>query len=210
MTTPSFPFLYGITDTDISGCCSHFEVAKRLMENGVKLIQIRYKGSSDRTFYEEAVHAVRLASSFDARIIVNDRVDIAHVSGAHGVHLGEEDFPPKAARAILGHRSIIGVSTHSSSKALETLDQDIDYIAMGPIYDTKTKELKHLPLGPQAISKIRAFVQKPIVAIGGISMDRIPEVIKSGADSIAVISDLLGSDDMDLRIKQYLNLLESL
>ena len=210
MTSTSFPLLYGITDTKLSGCASHFEVARRLMENGVKLIQIRYKGASDKAFYEEVVESVQLASTFHARIIVNDRVDIALASGAHGVHLGEGDLPSEKARAILGPQSMIGVSTHSFSKALEASHQDVDYIAIGPIFETKTKGVRNPPLGPQTISEIRKQTRKPIVAIGGITLEKLPEVIGSGADAVAVISDLLGQNDIDPRVQQYLRFLESL
>ncbi len=180
------------------------------MESGLNLIQLRYKGSSDRRFYEEAVQSVQLSVTFHARILVNDRVDIALASGAHGVHLGKDDFPPEKARAILGDRCLIGVSTHSLSQAVEVSHQNVDYIAVGPIFETQTKELKDAPLGLGMLSEIRKTVSKPIVAIGGITLETVAEVMHSGADSVAVISDLLGHQDVPSRAQQYLDALVSL
>lgn len=209
MTTTTIPLLYGITDINVSGCTSHFEVAKRLMESGVELIQLRYKGTSDTAFYEEAVQSVKLSASFHARIIVNDRVDIALASGAHGIHLGKGDIPAEKARAILGDMSLIGVSTHSLKEAVEAPFKKVDYIAVGPIYSTQTKESENAPVGPETLAEIRKVVRKPIVGIGGITLENVSEVIRSGADSVAVISDLLGSQDVSLRAKQYFDLLKS-
>jgi thiamine-phosphate pyrophosphorylase len=185
-------------------------VVQRLLESGVKLVQLRYKGSSDRTFYEEAVQSVRLSVTFHARILVNDRADIALASGAHGVHLGEDDLPLEKARAILGDHRLIGVSTHSLSQALEASHKNVDYIAVGPIFETQTKELKDAPLGPGNLAKICSVVSKPIVAIGGITLENVAEVMHSGADAVAVISDLLGHQNIPSRAQQYLNMLKSL
>ncbi len=194
----------------MAGCSSHVEVVQRLLESGVQLIQLRYKGSSDRTFYEEVVQSVRLSASFHARILVNDRVDIALASGAHGVHLGEDDLPLEKARAILGEDCMIGVSTHSLLQAAEISRKDVDYIAVGPIFETQTKDLKDAPLGLEILAEIRAAVEQPIVAIGGITLEKVSDVMHSGADAVAVISDLLGHHDIPSRVKQYLGSLESL
>lgn len=210
LTTKALPLLYGITDIDISGCTSHFEAAKRLMESGVELVQLRSKGSSDAAFYEEAVRSVRLSVSFHARVIVNDRVDIALASGAHGVHLGQDDLPPEKARTILGNMSLIGVSTHSLEEAMEASRKRVDYIAVGPIYSTQTKESKNVPVGSETLAEIRKVIRKPIVGIGGINLENASEVMRSGADTVAVISDLLGAQDISLRAQQYFDLLRSL
>ncbi|HMF56279.1 MAG TPA: thiamine phosphate synthase [Pyrinomonadaceae bacterium] len=185
------PKLYPVTDTRLSGL-SHAEQVERLSEGGATLIQLREKFSSPKDFYTEAKEALLVARTRGVRLIVNDRVDIALALRADGVHLGQTDLPPAAARNILGDDAIIGFSTHNIEQAREAARMPVDYIAIGPIFTTTTKE-KHDPVvGLEGLLKVRAAVgSMPLVAIGGISRETAHAVLAAGANSIAAISLLL-------------------
>src|ERR687890_305216 len=133
------PKLYPITDRRLSGL-SHAEQAARLIEGGATFIQLREKYLSPREFYREAEEALRVARRRGAKLIVNDRADIALAIGADGVHLGQDDMPPSAARALLGEGAVVGFSTHSMEQAVAAARMPVDYVAVGPIFETKSKE----------------------------------------------------------------------
>lgn len=182
--------LYPLTDTRLSGL-SHAEQVARLSEGGARLIQLREKYLSPREFYDQAVEAMRVARSRGVKIIINDRIDVAMAVNADGVHLGQDDFPPPAARRLLGDSAIIGLSTHNVEQAVEATRMDVDYIAVGPIFGTSTKDNPDPVVGLTGLEWIRQAVKNPIVAIGGITSENAPQVIKAGADAVAVISALL-------------------
>ena len=143
---------------------------------------------------------VALALPVGAVVIVNDRVDVAELAQADGVHVGQEDLQPASARRILGGFAVIGCSTHSVEQARVSLRAPVDYIAVGPIFGTATKHTGYSPVGIGRVSDVRAMmreegVEKPIVAIGGITLDRAADVIRAGAASVAVIADLLATGD---------------
>ena len=187
--------LYPLTDTRLSGL-SHAEQVARLSEGGARLIQLREKYLSPREFYDQAVEAMRVARSRGVRVIINDRVDLAMAVKANGVHLGQDDFPPQEARRLLGDTAIIGLSTHNIDQAVQASLLDVDYIAVGPIFGTSTKDNPDPVVGLTGLQQVRQAVLKtPIVAIGGISSDNAPQVIKAGADAVAVISALLVPPD---------------
>ena len=182
------PRIYPLTDAQISGL-SHAEQIRLLSLGGATLIQLREKRSPARNFYEAAVAA---AQQSGAQLIVNDRVDIAMAIGAQGVHLGQDDLPPEAARKLLGNEAIIGYSTHSVEQARHALTLPIDYIAIGPIFATSSKSDTSPTLGLESLRAVRKVVADfALVAIGGISHGNAREVIEAGADSVAVISTLL-------------------
>jgi thiamine-phosphate pyrophosphorylase len=183
--------LYPLTDRAISGL-SHAEQVIRLSEGGATLIQLREKGLSSRQFYQEAQEALQAARERGLKIIINDRVDIALALSADGVHLGQEDLPPEAARRLLGSDAIIGVSTHNSEQARMAAEMAIDYVAIGPIFATPTKRgSSDSPIGFEGLRLARRAVgNKPLVAIGGITAGNSRKVLGSGADAIAMISDL--------------------
>ena len=155
---------------------------------------------------------VELARVGGAVVVVNDRVDIAELSNAHGVHLGQEDLEPAAARQILGVTAVIGLSTHSIEQARAAVHAPVDYVAVGPMFGTKTKDTGYRPVGMGLVSDVRAImreegIEKPIVAIGGITLDRAADVIRAGAASVAVIGDLLATSDPAGRVRDYLRAL---
>jgi len=200
------PRLYPITDTLISGL-SHAEQVERLAAGGARFIQLREKRASPREFYEEALEAISVARRLSVRIIINDRVDIAIAVGADGVHLGQTDVPPVSVRNLLGERRIIGFSTHALKQALEADFMPVDYIAIGPVFQTASKEDPDQIVGLEMVAEVRRNIAKPLVAIGGITMQSAGAVIDAGADSVAVISDLLSTSDIAARTGSFIDVL---
>jgi thiamine-phosphate pyrophosphorylase len=187
----SLPRIYPLTDVHISGL-SHVEQVIRLSEGGATLIQLREKNSAASDFFIEAQKAVVAARQRGVRVVINDRVDVALALGADGVHLGQEDFPPEAARDLLGPEAVIGVSTHSVEQAIQAARFRIDYLAIGPIFATTSKTITEPIVGLEKLREVRRAVGNlPIVGIGGITHDNARGVIEAGADSVAVISALL-------------------
>ncbi len=185
------PRIYPLTDAQLSGL-SHAEQVHLLSLGGATLIQLRDKQATALQLYEQAKAAVAAAKKTGAQLIVNDRVDVALATGAHGVHLGQDDMPPEAARSLLGDESVIGYSTHNVEQAQKALTLPIDYIAIGPIFETSTKSDTSPTLGLEGLQAVRKVVgNMPLVAIGGISDANARDVIEAGADSVAVISALL-------------------
>jgi len=203
---PLLPRLYPITDTLISGL-SHAEQVERFAVGGASFIQLREKRASPREFYEAALEAISVARRLSVRIVINDRVDIAMAVGADGVHLGQTDVPPEKARKLLGGKRIIGFSTHTLKQALAADSMPVDYVAIGPVFQTASKENPDEIVGLEMISEVRRSIAKPLVAIGGITMQSARAVIDAGADSVAVISDLLSTPNMSARTRSFIDLL---
>jgi len=189
--TISLPRIYPITDRAVSGL-SHAEQVRRLIEGGATLIQLREKLGAPKDFLRDANEALAIARQNKVRIIINDRVDIAMAIAADGVHLGQSDMPAEAARELLGPQSIIGFSTHNLSQIEDATTLPGDYVAFGPIFNTRTKA-DHEPLvGLTQLREIKdRLSDKPLVAIGGISEENFADALAAGADSAAIISDLL-------------------
>ena len=186
------PKLYPITDRRLSGL-THAEQLARLCEGGATFVQLREKHLPPREFYAEVSEALRVARSFGARVIVNDRVDVALAAGADGVHVGQDDMPPGAVRALLGEGRVVGFSTHGVEQAIEAARLAVDYIAIGPVFSTKSKENPDPVVGLEGVRRVRAAVGRAVklVAIGGITAESAPSVLEVGADSVAVIGTLL-------------------
>lgn len=188
----TLPPIYPITDTLVSGL-SHPEQVRRLASGGATLIQLREKYASAREFYAAGLDCMQSASPAGVRLIINDRVDIALALNAEGVHLGQDDMPPAMARKLLGPDAIIGYSTHSVEQALRATERPVDYIAIGPIFATETKERPDPVVGLDGLRRLKAAVPDlPLVAIGGIDANNLEAVLASGADSAAMISGLVG------------------
>ncbi len=182
--------LYPITDRRLSGL-SHAEQVSRLTEAGASLIQLREKFLYPLEFYREAEAALRVARQLGAKIIINDRVDIAVALKADGVHLGQDDLPPAAARRLLGPDAIIGFSTHDPNQARLAVDLPVDYIAIGPVFATDTKETFDPAVALAGVRLARTAIGSiPLVAIGGISFANSLEVLDAGADAVAIIRDI--------------------
>ena len=171
---------------------SHAQQVERLGAGGATFVQLREKHLSPRQFYLEAQEALRVARSLGIRLIINDRVDIALALRADGVHLGQGDLAPEAARRLLGAEAIIGFSTHNLEQAREAASFPVDYIAIGPIFNTSSKENPDPAVGLDGLGRVRAATGAiPLVAIGGITPERAISVLNNGANSIACIATLL-------------------
>ncbi len=204
--------LYPICDADVCERAGWTvpELASACLDGGATCIQIRAKRAASGWFLQcvEAV-ATRAAGYEGARIIVNDRADIARAAGASGVHVGQDDLPPVAVRRILGDEALIGLSTHTAAQLAAALAQPISYVAIGPVFRTDTKRTDREAFGLDGV-RARASARPrglPVVAIGGITLDRAPSVIDAGADAVAVITDLFAGDDPRARVAAYLRVL---
>jgi thiamine-phosphate pyrophosphorylase len=202
----TLPKIYPITDTLISGL-SHAEQIELLAAGGASLIQLREKRASPREFYRQALDAMSVARRLHVQIIVNDRVDIAIAIKSDGVHLGQDDLPPDRARHLLGETRIIGFSTHSLEQALAADLEPVDYVAIGPVFQTSTKDGPNPVVGLEAVTEVRRRISKPLAAIGGVTLRTALSVIEAGADSVAVIADLLSEGDIVQRTRRYIDLL---
>ena len=185
------PRIYPLTDVQLTGL-SHAEQVELLSLGGASLIQLREKLLPPLEFYEQAKSAIAVAARRGVQLIVNDRVDVALAVAAHGVHLGQDDMPPAAARKLLGPDAVVGYSTHNVEQAIAATKLPIHYLAIGPIFATASKTDTAPVLGLDGLRAVRAAIGAfPLVAIGGITHANAREVIDAGANSVAVISALL-------------------
>jgi len=199
------PPIYAIFDPEQTRGCDAGTVLRRLLDGGAKIIQLRAKALTPRDFLDLSREARSLTHSHGCRLIINDRADIALACDADGVHLGQEDLPLHAARKILGEK-IIGISTHDIEQAIEAERAGADYIGFGPMFGTTTKETGYGARGAERLRQIRAAIKLPIVAIGGIKEENVQQVWRAGADSAAIISDILGAEDVVEKTKRILAL----
>jgi thiamine-phosphate pyrophosphorylase len=189
-----------LTDARLSGL-SHAEQVARLAEGGATFVQLREKHLSPREFCREAEAAVEVARARGVRLVVNDRADIALAVGADGVHLGQDDLDPEAARALLGRGAVVGYSTHSVEQAVAAARLPVSYIAIGPVFHTASKANPDPVVGLEGVRRVRAAVPDvPLVAIGGVTRQNARAVLDAGADSVALIRALLEHHDDPARI----------
>lgn len=177
-------------------------IAEEAIDAGVDVIQYREKDLTRKAAIIIAEKLRSLTAAAGIPFIINDDPALALAVDADGVHLGQEDLPVPVARRILGKDKIIGLSTHSFPEAVEAASPDINYIGFGPIFESGTKMVA-APLGPQAIGRVRNAISIPIIAIGGIRDDNVAEVIRCGADGVAVISAILSSPDIRKSICKF-------
>lgn len=202
------PRLYVILDAALL-TIPESECARQLVDAGVRLLQHRNKTASSRDLLESSKQLSAELLSRGVTFIVNDRADVAALAGASGVHVGQEDLGVEEARAVVGQSKLVGVSTHNRAQFEQAAATSADYIAVGPIFSTSTKANPDPVVGMQFIRQVRPLTDKPIVAIGGITLERAVEVIRAGADSVAVISDILRARDPGERARQFVGMLEA-
>ncbi|SRR5712692_1069385 len=200
-----FPPLYAIMDAVLLRT-SELAFAEMMAESGVELIQYRNKQASSRTLFQVSQDLASFLGPYTIRFVVNDRPDIAALADAGGVHVGQEDLSVEQARAICGATRWVGVSTHTLEQVADAGKTSADYIAVGPIFPTSTKEKPDAVVGVDFIRGARALTRKPLVAIGGITLERAGDVFHAGADSVAVARDLLSAADPAARARQFLDL----
>jgi thiamine-phosphate pyrophosphorylase len=170
-------------------------IVSLVLDAGVRCVQVRSKECSDRQRYELARRAVQISHGAGATCIINDRVDIALATGADGAHVGEEDLPVTVARRLLGPDLVLGASVVTPEQAMEAEAAGADYLGAGPCYFTATKESTQSPIGPQALAAITRVVGLPVIAIGGVTAQLVPELLGAGAYGVAVISAIAMADD---------------
>ncbi|SFG23033.1 thiamine-phosphate pyrophosphorylase [Desulfotomaculum arcticum] len=189
--------LYLVTDRAILGGRDLGQAVEDALRGGVTLVQLREKDTSSRDFYQIALALKDLAVKYQVPLIINDRLDIALAVDADGIHIGQEDLPLQVARCLLGPEKIIGYSVSNIEEAVYGEKYGADYLGAGPVYTTTTKAVTIQPLGVEGLRNIKNSVSIPVVGIGGINLDNVREVKKSGADGVSIVSGILGSLDPD-------------
>jgi thiamine-phosphate pyrophosphorylase len=199
--------LHAILDVDVAANAgwSLPDLVQAFLDGGAPIIQVRAKQLSSGAFLQLCDLVVELAQPYGTTVIVNDRADVARLAGAGGVHVGQDDLAPAAARTIAGAHAIVGYSTHSVAQVDAALSEPIDYIAVGPVFGTRTKATGYEAVGLDLVAAAARRAQgRPIVAIGGITIETAPSVIAAGAAGVAVISDLLTGDNPSGQVAAYL------
>lgn len=192
--------LYALTDSRLSLGRSLKEVAERLLQGGIKILQYREKKASGARMLEECRLLRRLTRDYGACFIVNDHIDLAMLCEADGIHLGQDDIPVNEARKLTGAGMCIGLSTHSPEQARAAIEAGADYIGVGPIFPTQTKEDVVAPVGFSYLDWVAKNIDLPFVAIGGIKVHNIAEVKRHGAKCCAMVSELVGAPDIEDRV----------
>jgi thiamine-phosphate pyrophosphorylase len=189
-----------------------FDLARACLDGGATFLQLRAKRASGESLLDAAAAIVSLGAQAGAQLIVNDRADVARLAGAAGVHVGQDDLPPQAARQIVGPDRIVGLSTHTSVQLDAAVREPVDYIAIGPVFGTASKATGYDAIGLAMVEQAAARAHArglQVVAIGGITLERAADVVRAGADAVAVISDLLVTGDPRARVREYLDRLTS-
>jgi thiamine-phosphate pyrophosphorylase len=193
---PPRPFVYPILDVALLAGRSVGGSVKDLALGGATIVQLRAKAVDDRRYLALAQEARDAARAAGVLFLVNDRPDIACLVGADGVHVGQADLPARCVRALLPEGAIVGVSTHGFEQAVRAASEPVDYVAVGPIFPTRTKARADPVVGLELIRRLRATIRLPLVAIGGITRSNAGAVAEAGADGLAVVSDLLAAGDL--------------
>jgi len=209
MSQPRLPSLYVICDTDVCRAAgwTPLDFASACLEGGARLLQIRSKGAPSGQLLDAVTAILGLARSAGARVVVNDRADVARMAGADGVHVGQTDLSPEAVRTVVGPDAIVGLSTHTSEQTDRAVGEPLSYIAVGPVFGTATKATGYDAVGLALVRYAagRAATRAlPVVAIGGITVERARLVIDAGAQSVAVVTDLLVDNDPAARVRRFL------
>jgi len=198
----TLPRFYAILDPSLRSDVPLAELARLLGEAGVRLVQLRAKAASSGALLDAARELVS-ALPPSCRLIVNDRADVALLAGAAGVHVGQDDLSPAAARQVVGPDRIVGLSTHTVEQVDAANLAPVDYLAFGPVFATMTKADREAVVGYEGLREARRRTARPLVAIGGITPENAAQVIEAGADSIAVIGGWLGADDIAPRLEEF-------
>jgi len=188
------PKFYPILDTEIAARhgVDPVTAAAQILEGGAKILQFRHKGFFTREVFEQLQRVAELCQEADARFVVNDRADLAALTGA-ALHLGQDDLPPSAARKVVGAGALIGFSTHNERQLRAAATEPADYLALGPIFGTASKYNPDPVVGIDELRRLRGLTECPLVAIGGITRANAQMVLAAGADAVAIIGDLFAA-----------------
>lgn len=201
------PRLYAVLDAERTGGRPVEDVCQTLLAAGVRLFQYRHKGGSSREMLEAVTRLLPMIRSQGGLLIVNDRADVAFVGDADGVHLGQQDLPVELARRALRPGQGVGCSTHNLEQIRQAAASSADYLAFGPLFATASKEAPDPTVGLDGLAEARRATSKPLVAIGGITVQNARRAIAHGADSVAVISGLMDAADLAGRAREFLSVL---
>ncbi len=208
----TLPRLYPILDTGVleRRRCGLVEAAEAMLEGGAGILQLRHKGHFTRALFDDAERVATSCRGIGTIFVVNDRADMARLLEA-GAHIGQDDLPPREARSVLGEGAPLGFSTHNAAQLEAAAAEPADYLALGPIFATGSKENPDPVVGVERLRSWRTLTTRPLVAIGGIGLANAREVLDAGADSVAVIGDLLAEpctrQTLRQRVEQWLQLL---
>jgi thiamine-phosphate pyrophosphorylase len=207
------PRLYPILDTGVLArrSCDAITAAEAMLAAGARILQFRHKGHYSRQVFGEAEKVAELCRRAGALFVIDDRADVAMLLDA-GLHVGQDDLPPQDARRLVGPGRLLGFSTHNEAQLRAAASEPADYIAVGPIFGTTSKEKPDPVVGVEELRRLRALETRPLVAIGGITRENALAVLEAGADSVAVIGDLLPAEcnleSMRERMEQWQNLVK--
>ena len=201
----TLPRLYAVLDGDMAARFGWTldGLAAACLAGGARLLQIRVKRQPGRALLALSDRIVAAATPVGARIVINDRPDIARLAGAWGLHLGQDDLPVAAARVVTGPSIAVGLSTHTPPQIEAAFREPIDYLAVGPVFDTASKDTDYRPVGLDLVRAACRPGGPPVVAIGGITLERAARVLEAGAASVAVISDLFTGGDPEARTRAF-------
>lgn len=198
--------LYGITGEKFANSKSNYQCVKEMIDGGIKIVQYREKDKTMREMIKEAIEISNLCKEKEVLFIVNDHIDLAILTDADGVHVGQDDMAPKDIRKLIGDNKIIGLSTHSIEQAQSAYeDINVDYIGVGPIFPTTTKDAK--PVGLEYLDYVSGNLDIPFVAIGGIKTSNIDKIISRNAHSICMVSEVVKNNNICEFVKKYQELL---
>jgi thiamine-phosphate pyrophosphorylase len=200
---PPRPFLYPIVDVEALGDRALGPAVAALVAGGAKIVQFRAKGLADRRFLDLAAEALAAARAGGAMLIVNDRPDVAVILGADGVHVGQDDLAPRQIRPLLPAGTLLGVSTHDMGQLERAAGEPVDYVAIGPVFPTRTKADPDPVVGLEMVRRARALSARPLVAIGGITEANARLVVNAGADGVAVVAALLSQPDLAAAVRRF-------
>jgi thiamine-phosphate pyrophosphorylase len=206
------PSLNAIVDVEAAARAgwTPIDLARAFLNGGARFLQLRAKSLAGAELLETASGIVELAHACGARVIVNDRADIARLANADGVHVGQDDLSPRDVRTLVGDHALVGLSTHTVEQITRAVEQPVSYVAIGPVFGSVTKASGYDRVGivmvGEAAKRARAR-ELPLVAIGGITLKTAASVIEAGAASVAIIGDLLASGDPEARVRAYVKTL---
>jgi len=200
--------IYCITSEEHSNGRDNLKIVKEMIDAGIKIIQYREKDKDMGEKYEQCLKIREMTQNAGVFFIVNDHVDLAMMTDADGIHLGQEDLPIEAVRKLVGNDIVIGISTHSPSQAKEAIAGGADYIGVGPLYKTHTKKDVCDPVGLSYLDYVVTRISIPFVAIGGIKAHNVSEVVKHGAGCVAMVTEIIGADDIAGKIKDIRSIIK--
>ena len=201
--------LYLITDRRLfTDNYSLFTAVEEALKGGLQALQLREKDIATRELLSMAYVLRELTTRYGVKLFINDRLDVALAVDADGVHLGSKSIPAFAAREAAGEGMLIGASAHSIGEAIEAEEEGADFITLGPVFETPSKIKYGHPLGPGLLREIREKISIPVFAIGGIKKERVGSVLEAGASGIALISAILGSEDIKSNTEEFMRLLK--